>query len=115
MALALGEDRDEHVGAGHLLPARGLDVNNGALDHPLESGGGLCILAPVADQIVELLIDIIAQILSQQLEIDRASPQDRRRVGIFGEAQQKVFESRIFVMALIGDGKGAVKSLFEIA
>ena len=31
VALALGEHRDQHVGAGHLLAARGLDVDRGAL------------------------------------------------------------------------------------
>ena len=41
VALALGEDRDQHVGAGHLLAARRLHVDHRALDHPLEAGGGL--------------------------------------------------------------------------
>jgi hypothetical protein len=36
---ALGEDRDQHVGAGHLGAARGLHVDRGALDHALEGGG----------------------------------------------------------------------------
>ena len=40
MALALGEDGDEHVGAGHFLAARRLHMNDGALDDALESGGG---------------------------------------------------------------------------
>ncbi len=47
MALALGEHGDEHVGAGHLLAAGGLDVDDGALDHALETGGGLGIVAAV--------------------------------------------------------------------
>ena len=34
-----GKDGDEHVGAGHLGPARGLNVDRGALDHALEGGG----------------------------------------------------------------------------
>jgi hypothetical protein len=41
VALALGEDRHQHVGAGDLLAAGGLHVDDGALDHPLEAGGGL--------------------------------------------------------------------------
>src|ERR1700686_2204845 len=41
VALALGEDRDQHIGAGHFLAARGLHVNDRALDDALEAGGGL--------------------------------------------------------------------------
>ena len=41
MALALGEDRDEHVGAGDFFAARRLDVDHGALDDALEAGGRL--------------------------------------------------------------------------
>jgi molybdopterin converting factor small subunit len=33
VALALGEDRHQHVGPGHLLPSGGLDVDHRALDH----------------------------------------------------------------------------------
>jgi hypothetical protein len=44
VALALGEDRDQHVGAGHLLAAGRLHVDHRALDHALEAGGRLGIL-----------------------------------------------------------------------
>ena len=37
----LAEDRDQDVGAGHLLLAGGLDVQDGALDHALEAERGL--------------------------------------------------------------------------
>jgi hypothetical protein len=46
VALALGEDRDQHVGAGHLLAAGRLDVDHRALDHALEAGGRLGVVAP---------------------------------------------------------------------
>ena len=45
MALALGEDRDQHVGAGHLFASGRLHVDHRALDHALEAGGRLGILA----------------------------------------------------------------------
>jgi hypothetical protein len=54
MALALGEHRDEHIGAGHLFAARRLDMDHGALDHALEAGGRLGIVAPVGDEIGQL-------------------------------------------------------------
>ena len=41
MALALGEDRDQHIGARHFLAARRLHMDDGALDDALEAGGGL--------------------------------------------------------------------------
>ena len=71
MALALGEDRDEHVGAGHLVAAGRLDMDHGALDHALEAGGRLGVFASVGDQVVEFLVDIVAQVLAQSVEIDR--------------------------------------------
>jgi hypothetical protein len=40
IAVAFGEQRDQHVGAGHRILARGLDMQDGALDHALEAGGG---------------------------------------------------------------------------
>ena len=45
MAFALSEDRDEHIGAGHLFLARGLHMDDGALDDALEAGCWLRILA----------------------------------------------------------------------
>ena len=53
MALALGEDRDQHVGAGDLLAAGRLHVDHGALDHALEAGGRLGILGAVGDQVFQ--------------------------------------------------------------
>ena len=58
VALALGEDRDQHVGAGHLLAAGRLHVDHGALDHALEAGGGLAVLAAVGDQVFQFGFEI---------------------------------------------------------
>ena len=82
MALALGEDRDQHIGAGHFLAPGGLHMDHRALDDALEAGRRLGVLAAVADEIVEFLVDIVAQVLAQQVEIDRAgahAPPRRRR------------------------------------
>ena len=39
IAFALGKERDEHIGAGHVVAPRRLDVEDGALDDPLETAG----------------------------------------------------------------------------
>ena len=41
MAFTLGKDGDQHIGAGYLLAAGGLHMDDGALDDALEAGGGL--------------------------------------------------------------------------
>src|SRR5690606_5679245 len=49
MALALGEDRHQHVGARHFLAARRLHMDHRALNDALEPGGGLAVFATVGD------------------------------------------------------------------
>src|SRR5574339_40082 len=48
------EDRDQHIGAGHLLAAGGLHMNDRALDDALESGRGLGILAAIRDEVLQI-------------------------------------------------------------
>ena len=43
MRVLLAEDRDQHVGAGYFLLARGLDVQDRPLDDALETERGLGI------------------------------------------------------------------------
>src|SRR5208282_392187 len=62
VAFALGENRDKHIGAGDFLPPRGLNMNDRPLDDALKSRRRLGVLAIVADQIVEFLVDIFAKI-----------------------------------------------------
>ncbi len=115
MALALGEDRDQHVGAGHLFAARGLHVDHRALDHALEAGGRLGILVGLHDQIVELAVDILDQIALELFDIDIAGAQHRSRVLIVEQGEQQVLERRVFVMALVGERQRAVQGLLEAA
>ena len=65
IALALGEERDEDVGAGHLVAARGLDVEDGALDDALEAAGRRGIGLAVDLQRLELVVEIGAHRLAQ--------------------------------------------------
>ena len=74
MRLALGENRDQHVRAGHLLTARGLDVERGALDDALEAVGRLGLLLRLDDEIFELGVEILDDGLAQPVEVDAAGP-----------------------------------------
>jgi hypothetical protein len=51
VAFALGEDRDQHVGAGHFLAAGRLHMDHGALDDALEAGRRLGVLVISGDQV----------------------------------------------------------------
>ena len=106
MALALGEDRDQHVGAGHLLAAGRLHVDHGALDDALEAGGRLGILAAVGDQVFELGFDVGDEVAPQLVEIDVAGAHDRGRILVVDQRQQQVLERGVFVVTLIGERQG---------
>jgi len=80
MAFALREDGDQHVGAGHLLAARGLDVNDRALDHALETCRRLGVFAPVGDQVLELGLQIVDEACAQLVEIDAAGAHHGGRI-----------------------------------
>ncbi len=113
MAFALGEDRDQDVGAGHFLATRRLDVNHRALDHALKARGRLGVVGAVRNQVFELGFEIIDQTGAQLVEIDAAGPHHRRRVRIIDQRQQKVFKRRILMMALVCDRQRAVQGLFK--
>ncbi len=115
MALPFGEDRDQHIGARHLLASRRLDVNDGALNDALKARRRLGVFAAIADQIVELLVDVVAKVLLQMVEIDRAGAKNRRSVAIIRQAQKQMLQRGVFMMALVGDGECAMERLFEIA
>ena len=115
VALALCEDRDQHVGARHLLAARRLHVDDGALDHALEPGGRLRILVAVADQVLEFQFQVRGEAAAQLVEIDIARPHHRRRVLIVDQGKQEVLERGIFMVPLVGERQCAVERLFEAA
>ena len=115
MALALGEDRDQHVGAGHFLAAGRLDVDHRALDDALEAGGRLGILGAIGDQIVELGFQISDETAAQLVQIDVARPHDRGGVLVFDQREQEVLERGVFVMAFVGERQSPVERLFKAA
>ena len=115
VALALGEDRDEHVGAGHLLPAGRLDVDHRALDHALEAGGRLGILAAVGDEVRQLGVDVLDEVAAQEVEIDVAGAHDRGRILVVDQREEEMLQRGVFVPALAGEREGSVEGLFETA
>ncbi len=115
VAFAFREDRDQHVGARHLLSAGRLHVDHGALDHALEPGRRLRILVAVADQVLEFGLEVRGQAAAQLVEVDVAGPHHRRRVLIVDQGEQEVLERRIFMVPLIGERQCTVEGLFKTA
>ena len=102
MALPLGEDRHQHIGAGHLLAARGLHMGDGAVNHALEAGGRLGVVVRIEHEPGELVVEIAGELVPQQIEIDVAGAHHRRGVAVVDQRQEQMLERRIFVTALVG-------------
>ena len=115
MRLALGEDGDKHVGAGHFFAARGLNVERGALDDPLESIGRLRLLLALDDEVFQFRIEVLDHRLAQRVEVDPAGAQDRRRIDVVDQSKQQVLQRRIFVAALVRQRQRFAKGFFERA
>ena len=82
MAFTLGEYRDEHVGAGHLLAAGGLHMDDGAMNDALEAGGRLGVVMRFDHEAGELVVEIFGELAAQQVDIDIAGAHHRRCVAI---------------------------------
>ena len=115
MAFALGENRDEHVRASHLLTAGRLNVNDRALDNALKSCRWFGILRAVGHQIVQFRLKISDQAAAQLLQIDVARAHDGGGVLIFNQRQKQVLERRVFVMTLVSERKRPMKRLLKAA
>ena len=113
MALALGEDGDEHVGAGHFLAAGRLHVHHGAMDDALEAGGRLRLGAILGDEGAEIVVEIVGDARAQRLEVYGAGAHDRRGIAVVEKSKQQVFERRILVAALVGGFQCAMQRAFQ--
>ena len=87
VAFAFGEQRHQHVGAGDFVAAGGLHVDRRPLHHALEPGGGLRVARPVGGQAGQVLVEELAQVGAQLVEVDPAGAQHRRRVGVVRQAR----------------------------
>ena len=115
VALALGENRDQHIGAGHLFAAGRLHVDDGALNDALEAGGGLAVLRSVGDQIIQFGFEIGDEAAAELLQVHVACPHHRRGVLILDQRQEEMLQGGVLVMALVGEGQSPVKRLFKTA
>ena len=114
VAVAFGKQRDQDVGAGHGVLAARLDVQDRALNHPLEARGGLGIRIVVAAQRLIFLFQILAHHCGQLAQIDATGIQHLRGIFIVDKRQQKMFERSVFVSPLGRIGERLVEGLFEI-
>ena len=114
VAVALGEQRDQHIGAGHRVLAARLHMQDRTLDHALETRGRLRVGALVRLQRLVFLFEILLHHCGQLAEIDTAGRHDLRGVLVVDQREQEVLERRIFVPTLARIGQRGVKGLFEI-
>ncbi len=115
MAFALGEQRDQHIGAGHLVAAGILDMQHRALDHPLEAGGGLGFLAILDHQGDEFLVDIFLHRAAQRLDVHIAGLHHLAGVGVVHQRQKQMLQRRIFMMPVAGQFDRMVQGLLQAA
>ena len=58
VAFALGKQGNQNIRAGDFLPAGGLHMDGGALQHTLECVGWFCVFGLVIDERIQFLVDI---------------------------------------------------------
>jgi hypothetical protein len=103
MALALAEQRHEDVGAGDLVPARGLHMDRRTLHDALEAGGRLRVARAVGRQTREVLVEEFGEVTAQLVEIDAAGAQHSRRIGVFRQPEKQMLERGVFVLPFTGE------------
>jgi hypothetical protein len=114
VAVAFGEQRHEHVGAGHFLAAGRLHMDGRALDHALEACRGQRLARRLGDDALQAIIDESLEIVAQPIDIDPARLEDGRGVIVLGHRQQQMLEGGVFVTALASQRKCAMEGLLEV-
>ncbi len=110
VAFALGEDGDEHIGAGHLLAAGRLHMHDGAVNDALEAWPWAALRRSASKhEIIQLVVEIVDELSAQHVEIDIAGAHDCRGVAIVDQRQQQMFERRVLMTSLVGvlEARGA--------
>ena len=114
LGLALAEDRDQHVGPGHLLLAGGLHVEHRALEHALESERGLGLALVARGEHRRVLLQIAHERAPQLLDLDSAGAQHLARGGVVEQGEQQVLDGHELVPLLAGIAEGAVEGELQL-
>ena len=88
MRLALGENGDKNVRAGHFLATGRLNVERRALDDALEAVRRLGLLLTLDNQIFELGVEILNDDFAQGVEFDATGAQHGARIDVVDQRQQ---------------------------
>ena len=86
----LAENSHQHVSAGDLLVAGGLDMQHRPLQHPLETQGRLRLARVIGPQQGGMIANERLQVPFQLIHMGAAGPQHFRRSGIVQQGQQQV-------------------------
>jgi hypothetical protein len=90
-------------------------MDHRALDHALETGRRLGILAAIGHEVGELAVNVIDQVPAKDIEIDIAGPHYGGRILVVDQCEEEVFEGCIFMAALASESEGSMKGLFKTA
>ena len=96
----LAEDRDQHIGAGHLFLLRGLHVKNGPLQHPLKAERRLSLAALLVHDQRRGFFEKAADVTAQAFDIGAAGAQYLGRRRIVQQRQQQMFDRHELVLLL---------------
>ena len=109
------KDGDQHIGAGHFLfaIAGGLHMHDGALDHTLETQGGLGVHLFGTGHLGRVVLDEVAQGLAQIVYVGGASAEHFCGAGVVQQGQQQMLDGDEFVALLTGFNKGHVQADFQ--
>jgi hypothetical protein len=100
IGLAFRKERDQHVGARHLILAGRLDVQDGALHDALETAGGGGVGRALHLQTVEFGIEIMGYSVAQLAQFHAARLHHFRRMFIVDQREQQMLQRRIFMLAV---------------
>ncbi len=114
VAVPLRKERDQHIGAGHFLTARRLDVHGGALNDALEARGRQWLVRRLGDDAFQAIVDEGFEVVAQPIDVDAAGLEDGRCVFIFGHRQEQMLQGRVFVTAFPGERERSVQGLLEV-
>jgi hypothetical protein len=111
----LAEDRDQHVGAGDFLlaVAGGLHMHDGALDHALETQGGLGVDIVGTRHLRRVVLDEVGERRPQVVDVGRACAQNLCGARVVQQSEQQMLHGDELVALLPGLDEGHVQADFQ--